>query len=208
MDGAHKWVPSLGPSSYLGRTGYLDEVPVPVFVEPMHGRALVPSRLGPPMTTLFNASRVVTNGGLVYKVCAGVIQSLFLNRTTNTSYLDWYSVCGQVRIKEQTMGKHHKDTRLKDIGLCFQILLANPHFIVNTLHPKLRTINLHNFTHPIISRNPREWMFVVQISFLIIVPFLSLISQNLSLMHITKEVHPHPRIATCGVSFSSSYATC
>ena len=39
-------------------------------------------------------------------------------------------------------------------------------------------------------------MSVVQIS-LIIVPFLSLISQVLSLMRTTKEVDPHPRIASC-----------
>ena len=39
-------------------------------------------------------------------------------------------------------------------------------------------------------------MFVVQIS-LLIVTFLSLISQNLSLMQITKEINPHPRIAPC-----------
>ena len=39
-------------------------------------------------------------------------------------------------------------------------------------------------------------MFVVQIS-LLIVTFLSLISQNLSLTQTTKEVGPHPRIAPC-----------
>ena len=39
-------------------------------------------------------------------------------------------------------------------------------------------------------------MFVVQIS-LFIVTFLSLISQNLSLMQTAKEVNPHPRIAPC-----------
>jgi hypothetical protein len=36
-------------------------------------------------------------------------------------------------------------------------------------------------------------MFIVQIS-LLIVTFLSLISQNLSLIQTTKEVNPHPRI--------------
>ena len=36
------------------------------------------------------------------------------------------------------------------------------------LHPKLHNINLHNITHSLISRNPREWMCVVQISLLII----------------------------------------
>jgi hypothetical protein len=32
------------------------------------------------------------------------------------------------------------------------------------IHPKLHNINLHNITHSLISRNPREWMFIVQIS--------------------------------------------
>ena len=39
-------------------------------------------------------------------------------------------------------------------------------------------------------------MFVVQIS-LLIVTFLSIISQNLSIMQTTKEFNPHPRIASC-----------
>ena len=65
-----------------------------------------------------------------------------------------------------------------------------------TIHLKLRNINLHNVTHSLISRNPREWMFVVQFSFLI-VTFLSFISWILSLMQTTKEVNPHPRIAPC-----------
>jgi hypothetical protein len=39
-------------------------------------------------------------------------------------------------------------------------------------------------------------MFMVQIS-LLIVTFLSLILQNLSLTQTTKEVSPHPRIAPC-----------
>ena len=64
------------------------------------------------------------------------------------------------------------------------------------IHPKLRNINLHNVTHLLISGNPREQMFVVQISFLI-VTFRSLISQNLSLMQTTKEVNSHPHIAPC-----------
>jgi hypothetical protein len=55
-------------------------------------------------------------------------------------------------------------------------------------------INLHNITHSLISQNPREHMFVVQIS-LLIATFLSLISQNLSLMQTTKVVNPHPHIA-------------
>jgi hypothetical protein len=78
-------------------------------------------------------------------------------------------------------------------------------------HPKLHNINHHNVTHSLISREPREWMFVVQIS-LLIVTFLSLISQILSLMQTTKEANPHPCIAPCVnmwsiTYFSSSYAT-
>ena len=62
------------------------------------------------------------------------------------------------------------------------------------LHPKLRNINPHNVTHSLISQNPRERMSIVQIS-LLIVTFLSLISQNISLMQNVKEVNPHPRNA-------------
>ena len=64
------------------------------------------------------------------------------------------------------------------------------------IHPKLGNINLHHITHSIISRNPRKRMFVVQIS-LLIVTFLSLISQNLSLMQTTKQVNPHTHSAPC-----------
>ena len=64
------------------------------------------------------------------------------------------------------------------------------------VHPKLHNINSQNVTRSLISQNPREWMLVVQIS-LLIVTFLSLISQNLSLMQATKEVNPRPRIAPC-----------
>ena len=66
----------------------------------------------------------------------------------------------------------------------------------NQLNPNLCNINLHNVTLSLISYNPREWMFVVQMS-LLIVTFLSLISQKLSLMQTTKEVNPHPCIAPC-----------
>ena len=66
----------------------------------------------------------------------------------------------------------------------------------NLIHPKLRNINPHKVMHALISRNPREQMFVVQIS-LLIVTFLSLISHNLLLMQTTQEVNPHPRIAPC-----------
>ena len=68
--------------------------------------------------------------------------------------------------------------------------------LLYVIHPKLHNINIHNVTHFLISRNPRELMFVVQIS-LLIVTFLFLISKNLSLMLTTKEVNPHPCIAPC-----------
>ena len=64
------------------------------------------------------------------------------------------------------------------------------------LHLKFRNINSLNVTHSLISRNSRELTFVVQIS-LLIVMFLFLISQNLSLLKNTKEVNPHPCIAPC-----------
>ena len=63
-------------------------------------------------------------------------------------------------------------------------------------HPKLRNFNLHNVAHSLIFRNPRDRMFVFQIS-LLIVTFFSFISQNLSLMQTTKEVNRSPRIAPC-----------
>jgi hypothetical protein len=65
-----------------------------------------------------------------------------------------------------------------------------------TIHPNLRNINLHNGTHFLISLNPMEWIFVIQIS-LLIVTFLSLISQYLSLMQTTKEVNPRLHIVPC-----------
>jgi hypothetical protein len=45
------------------------------------------------------------------------------------------------------------------------------------IHPKPRNINLHNVTHSLISQNLREWMFVVQVS-LLIVTCLSLMFMN------------------------------
>jgi hypothetical protein len=66
--------------------------------------------------------------------------------------------------------------------------------ILLTLHPKLRDINLHNVTHSLISPNPRERIFIVQISLHIFI-FLSLISRNLSITQTTKEVNPRPHIA-------------
>ena len=52
------------------------------------------------------------------------------------------------------------------------------YFIMEKIHPKLRMINLHNVTLSPISQNPREQMFVVQISLLIVT----------SLPYITKFV--------------------
>ena len=74
------------------------------------------------------------------------------------------------------------------------------------LHPKLYTINFHNVTLSLISRNPRERMFIVQISFLI-VTFLSLTSQNLWLCKPPKNsTHTLAlcHVSKCGVSSSSS----
>ena len=44
--------------------------------------------------------------------------------------------------------------------------------------------------------NPKEGMFVVQISLLVVI-FLSLIVRILSLMQTAKEANPHPHIAPC-----------
>ena len=73
------------------------------------------------------------------------------------------------------------------------VLTYPPNINIWLVHPKLRNINRHNVTQSLISRNPRERMFVAQVS-LLIVAFLSLKSRNLSLMQPTKEVNPHPRI--------------
>ena len=53
--------------------------------------------------------------------------------------------------------------------------------LIYRLRPKLRNINLHSITQFLTSRNPREQIFVVQIS-LLIVTFLSLISQIMFLL--------------------------
>ena len=63
-------------------------------------------------------------------------------------------------------------------------------------------MNPPNVTHSLISRNPRERMFVGQIS-LLIVTFSPLISHKLLLMQTTQEVNPHPRIAPCHVNMWS-----
>ena len=87
-----------------------------------------------------------------------------------------------------TLGIHKLD-------LTWWNLLSSTKKLIS-IHPKLHNTNLHNVTHSLISQNPREQMFVVQIS-LLIVTFLSLISQILPLMQTTKEVNPRPCIAPC-----------
>ena len=95
--------------------------------------------------------------------------------------------------RSRTILPMRKSTQIRALGLTSRIKLTlNP----CKVHPKLRNINPHIFTYSLISWNPREWMFVVQISLLIVI-FLSFISQNLSLMQTIKEVNPHPRIASC-----------
>ena len=77
------------------------------------------------------------------------------------------------------------------------------------LHPKLRNINPHNITHLLISQNPKERMFVVQIS-LLIVTILSLISQLLSkckpLKKSTNSLAVH-HVSICEASPSCFHAT-
>jgi hypothetical protein len=70
--------------------------------------------------------------------------------------------------------------------------------MVGTYYTLNSVISPHNVTHSLISRNLEERMFVVQIS-LLIVTFLSFMSQNLSWMQTIQEVNPHLHIhcATC-----------
>ena len=79
--------------------------------------------------------------------------------------------------------------------------------IVSQLRPKLYNINLHNITHSLISQNRREWMFIVQIS-LLIVTFFSFMSRILSLMQTTKKVNPHPHIVICVNMWSVTFYSC
>ena len=68
--------------------------------------------------------------------------------------------------------------------------------ILYTLNSVMST-SIISLTSSLVSRNPWERMFVVQI-LLLIVTFLSLISQILSsIMQTTKEVNLRPRIASC-----------
>ena len=80
------------------------------------------------------------------------------------------------------------------IGVCKPFTYSK--CVYTQLHPILRKTNLHNITHSLISQNLREWMFVIQLS-LLIVTFLSIIPQFFSLRQTIKEVNPHLRIAPC-----------
>ena len=75
------------------------------------------------------------------------------------------------------------------------------------VHPTLRNINLHNIMYSLISRNPREWMFLVQIS-LLIVTLLSLVSRFFCHWSKPSKKSIHTlalrRVLICGVSSSSS----
>ena len=51
-------------------------------------------------------------------------------------------------------------------GLNPQTILDRARLLWIFLHPKLRNINLHNVTHSLISQNPMERIFIVQISLL------------------------------------------
>ena len=78
---------------------------------------------------------------------------------------------------------------------------------IHQVHPKLRNTNPHNITHSLMSWNLREWMFVLQIS-LLIVTFLSLISWTfvIDASHQWKLIHflALRHVSVCGVSPSSS----
>ena len=66
-------------------------------------------------------------------------------------------------------------------------------------------------SHTLIFRNPRVWIFVVQI-LLLIITFLSLISRNMSSSKKSTHTLVLCHVSTCGVSpysyYYSSYATC
>ena len=64
------------------------------------------------------------------------------------------------------------------------------------IHLKLRDIHPCNVTHSLTCQHPRERMFLVQIS-LLIVTFLSLMSRVLPLVQTIIEVNPHPHIVPC-----------
>ena len=80
----------------------------------------------------------------------------------------------------------------------------------NQLHPTLRNINPHNITHFLISRNPRERIRssnstpYCHISLSCITSIVINANQQRSQTHTLALRH----LSICGVSSSSSYATC
>ena len=86
--------------------------------------------------------------------------------------------------KKWNQEKTSEAKKLTNLDFSFYLIKIT---IFGHIHPKLRNINLHNITHSLISQNPREWVLVVRIS-LLIVTFLSLITQSLSLMQTIKEI--------------------
>ena len=58
------------------------------------------------------------------------------------------------------------------------------------VHPKLLDVNLQNVTHSLISQNPRERMFLVQFS-LLIVTILSLISRTFPIKCKSSKMSSH-----------------
>ena len=50
----------------------------------------------------------------------------------------------------------------------FEKKLQKSLILIQTIHPKLHKINLHNVPHSLISQNPRVLNFSIQISFLIV----------------------------------------
>ena len=108
------------------------------------------------------------------------------------------------------MAKHGRKRMTIRAGLGYgeEVHRLVKNFSPRRLHLKLCNINFYNVTHSLVSRNPREWMFVVQIS-LLIVTFLSLISRNYC-KPPKKSTHTLVlrHVSTCGVSssFSSSSA--
>jgi hypothetical protein len=86
---------------------------------------------------------------------------------------------------------------------CLSVIVL---FFFNAIqvHPKLRNINFHNATHSLISRNPRERMFVVQIS-LFIVTFSPYITKFVINANHKRSQLLHPRIAPCVNMWSATF---
>ena len=85
-----------------------------------------------------------------------------------------FKVVCEVRCASKNRHHRRQDVFKREWNTCSKSMW--PQFGL-PIHAKLRDINLHNVTHSLISRNPKKWMFVVQIS-LLIVTFLSLVPQN------------------------------